>query len=156
MTSIHVRAFSISDRDFLLSLVSRFTGFDLPAWRTRAEIDEANRKALLNAMDQPETDALILIAEDEHGEPAGFLHLQTQTDYFNGEKHGYISDVVVAPAFEGQGVGRLLLNAAEDWARGQGFRLLTLYVFAGNAHARRVYERAGFDQEVIKYVKPLN
>ncbi len=34
-----------------------------------------------------------------------------------------------------------------------GFRLLTLCVFAGNIHAQRIYEKAGFEQEVIKYVK---
>jgi ribosomal protein S18 acetylase RimI-like enzyme len=153
--SIRIRTFSPSDREFILSLVQRFTEFDLPEWRTKAEIDQANEHSLLKAMDQPEPGSTILIAEDENGTPAGFIHLQTQTDYFNGEKHGYISDVAVSQAFEGQGIGRMLLDAAETWSREQGFRLLTLYVFAGNTHAQRIYEKHGFAQEVVKYVKPI-
>ena len=42
---------------------------------------------------------------------------------------------------------------ADDWARGRGLPLITLNVFAGNARARRLYERAGFDVELLKYVK---
>ncbi len=106
-------------------------------------------------MEQPEPGSTVLIAEAENGAPAGFIHLETQTDYFSGEKHGYISDLAVLREYEGQGLGRLLLSAAEDWARQAGFRLLTLYVFAGNIHAKRIYEKAGFEQEVIKYVKTL-
>ncbi len=49
----------------------------------------------------------------------------------------------------------MLLEAAESWSRTMGYRLLTLYVLAGNTHARRVYEKHGFNPEVVKYVKPL-
>jgi len=83
----------------------------------------------------------------------GFVRLETQVDYFSGEKHGYISDVAVSKSVEGRGIGRMLLEAAESWARSNGYRLLTLYVFSANARARRVYERYGFQPEVVKYVK---
>jgi RimJ/RimL family protein N-acetyltransferase len=33
---------------------------------------------------------------------------------------------------------------------------LTLNVFEGNARARRVYERAGFAVETVRYVKRLS
>jgi RimJ/RimL family protein N-acetyltransferase len=52
-------------------------------------------------------------------------------------------------------VGRLLMDAAEDWAREKGYQRLTLDVFAGNERARRVYEKNGFTEEVVKYVKPV-
>jgi ribosomal protein S18 acetylase RimI-like enzyme len=42
---------------------------------------------------------------------------------------------------------------AEDWARGRQLPLITLNVFATNARARRLYERAGFDVEFLKYAK---
>ncbi len=148
-----IRNFSSTDREFILSLVPRFSEFDLPAWRTKTEIDQTNHQSLLKAIEQPEPGSTILIAEGENGTAAGFIHLETQTDYFSGEKIGYISDIAVLHEFEGQGIGRLLLNAAEDWIRQAGLRLLTLYVFAGNVHAQRIYEKAGFEQEVIKYVK---
>lgn len=49
----------------------------------------------------------------------------------------------------------MLLETAEEWTRTNGYRLLALYVFAGNARARQIYEKHGFDQEVIKYVKVI-
>lgn len=153
---IHIRAFKPSDRDFIVSLVMRFSEFDLPAWRSKNEVDNTNLITLRKAIEQPELDSMIFIAEDENGRPAGFIHLQTQIDYFNGQKHGYISDLAVDMSFEGQGVGRTLLNKAEEWARQQGYGLLTLYVFAGNQRAQLLYEKNGFQQEVIKYAKVIN
>jgi ribosomal protein S18 acetylase RimI-like enzyme len=152
---IRIRTFNSSDRDFIASLVTRFSEFELPAWRSPGEIDQTNRMLLEKAMEHPEPDSQIFVAEDENGTRAGFIHLQTQMDYFTAKKHGYISDLAVDKTFEGQGVGRMLVYRAEEWARQKGYRLLTLYVFAGNQRAQRMYERNGFSQEVIKYVKAI-
>jgi ribosomal protein S18 acetylase RimI-like enzyme len=150
---IHIRTFKPTDGDFISSLVPRFSEFELPNWRSISEIDNANRVYLKKSMDKPEPDSIIFVAEDENETPAGFIHLQTQSDYFNGKKHAYISDLAVDKSFEGQGIGSLLLDKAEEWVLQKGYRLLTLYVFKGNQHARHVYEERGFEQEVIKYVK---
>ncbi len=152
--AIRVRPFQPTDRDFIASLIPRFSEFELPAWRQKIEIDTATQNSLQKALEQSEPDAAIFVAEDETGTPAGFIHLQTQIDYF-GEKHGYISDLAVHQSFEGQGVGHLLIEIAETWTRTKGYRLLSLYVFASNTHARQVYEKRGFSQEVIKYVKEI-
>jgi ribosomal protein S18 acetylase RimI-like enzyme len=47
----------------------------------------------------------------------------------------------------GVGIGRLLLNAALDWARARGCHKVTLEVWPHNARARRLYESAGFIDE---------
>jgi ribosomal protein S18 acetylase RimI-like enzyme len=154
--TFRVREYQASDKDFILSLVERFTAFELPEWRTAQEIDSLNERTIRQALEQAAEGEATFVCEDEAGIPAGFIHLQTEVDYFNGSKNGYISDLATAPAFEGQGVGRLLMDAAEAWGRAQGFRLLTLYVFAGNARARAIYEKRGFREEVIKYAKKLD
>jgi len=153
--TIHIRPLISSDTNFIESLIPRFSEFDLPAWRQRDEIDSTNLSTLKKAMETPEAGSAIYIAEDETGKRAGFIHLQTQTDYFNNKKVGYISDLAVDSAFEGQGVGRILLDKAEEWARAEGCHLLSLYVFSSNSHARKIYEKLGFNEEVTKYVKPL-
>ncbi len=153
--SIHVRPCLPADHEYISALIARFSEFALPDWRSAEEIDRTNRLSLQTALEEPEPGAAILVAEDDTQGPLGFIHLQTQVDYFSGEKHGYISDVAVSKSAEGRGVGRVLLEAAESWARSNGYRLLTLYVFAANAHARQVYERDGFQPEVIKYVKVI-
>lgn len=153
--TLRIRPYEPADREFILSLVGRFSAFEVPGWRRVEDVDRTNRASFEGALDEPAPDSAIFLAEDENGAPAGFIHLQTQNDYFSGEAHGYISDIAVAPAFEGRGAGRLLLETAEDWARSKDYSLLTLYVFAGNTHARQVYEKFGFQQEVIKYGKTL-
>ena len=96
----------------------------------------------------------MLVAERD-GNRAGFVHVETAVDFFTRERHGHISTIVVAPEHEGRGAGRALLQAAEDWCRQEGYRLLTLHVFEANAPARRLYERAGFHVDTIKYLKTL-
>ncbi len=63
--------------------------------------------------------------------------------------------MVVAPGGEGRGAGRALMAAAEEWARGRGYRLLTLNAFSRNTRARRLYERLGYGEDMVKYVKEL-
>ncbi len=153
--TINIRLFAPSDVNFIESLIPRFSEFDLPAWRQKNEIDHANFHALKKAMETPEPGSVIYIAEDQAGKPAGFIHLQIQTDYFNGEKVAYISDIAVNASFEEQGIGRILLGKAEEFSREQGCSLLTLYVFSKNSRARKFYEKLDFHEEVTKYVKPL-
>jgi RimJ/RimL family protein N-acetyltransferase len=49
-----------------------------------------------------------------------------------------------------------LLDATEAWAAAQGYRFITLNVFAANARARAVYERAGYAADTIRYAKELS
>jgi GNAT superfamily N-acetyltransferase len=50
----------------------------------------------------------------------------------------------VHPQHWGRGAGRLLLRASEGCLREAGFSEAILWVVAGNARARRFYERAGW------------
>ena len=48
------------------------------------------------------------------------------------EEHGYVAILAVAERAEGQGVGRGLLAAAEEWGRAEGYRRLTLSASSWN------------------------
>jgi len=63
--------------------------------------------------------------------------------------------LAVETASQGQGVGRLLMDAAEAWARSRGYRRITLNVFAQNERARQIYERLGYEPETVHYLKEL-
>ncbi|MCP4538541.1 MAG: GNAT family N-acetyltransferase [Chloroflexi bacterium] len=56
----------------------------------------------------------------------------------------YVSQIAVAHAFRGCGVGRKLLMRAESWGRARGQQNLALHVAATN-RARHLYERFGFE-----------
>ena len=61
----------------------------------------------------------------------------------NDEDTAYICQIAVDAAFRGCGVGRKLLEQAEEWMRARGKQNLALHVAADN-RARRLYERFGF------------
>jgi GNAT superfamily N-acetyltransferase len=61
----------------------------------------------------------------------------------------------VAPAHEGQGVGKALMAHAEAWAREHRCALITLAVFPGNERARALYEADGFATDLLRLAKPV-
>ncbi|MDF2462600.1 MAG: ribosomal-protein-alanine acetyltransferase-like protein [Ramlibacter sp.] len=56
----------------------------------------------------------------------------------------HLLNITVAPAWQGQGWGRVLLDALALWARGQGAQWLWLEVRASNVRAQRIYEHHGY------------
>jgi len=56
----------------------------------------------------------------------------------------HLLNITVAPAFQGQGWAKVLLEALAIWARGQNMHWLWLEVRTGNTRALQVYESAGF------------
>ena len=79
-----------------------------------------------------------------------------QTDYFTGEQHAHVNDIVVTKDAEGKGAGKLLLAKADEWAKEKNARWITLNVFDENFRASTVYEKAGYKIEWIKYLKTLD
>jgi GNAT superfamily N-acetyltransferase len=52
--------------------------------------------------------------------------------------------IAVAPAMQGRGIGRQLLEAVASFGREHGYRAVGLSVVDSNPDARRLYERVGF------------
>lgn len=56
----------------------------------------------------------------------------------------HLLNLTVAPEHQGEGWGRVMLDALAIWARGQGAQWLWLEVRVSNARALRIYERHGY------------
>jgi ribosomal protein S18 acetylase RimI-like enzyme len=154
-SKIHIRPASSSDLEFIISLLPRLAEFGPPAWRNSAQMLDTDIQVLRDALLNTSPETMIFIAEDDQGVSLGFIHLQTGKDYYYHEAHGHIANIIVAPGGEGRGIGRILMTKGEEWARSQGFRWLTLSVFAQNLRARELYERLGYREDIMKYVKEL-
>jgi GNAT superfamily N-acetyltransferase len=165
MATITVRDGTIADRDFVIDTARRFAAFGPPPWRSTLEVVAGEVRCLDDFFDGRLQGPALLIAEDppspSNGFGAagahrlGFAFLEPAVDYFSGETHGHLGMIAVIEEAEGRGAGGALMRAAEEWARGRGYPKLTLNVFAGNRHARSVYERRGFAVETVRYVKML-
>jgi len=150
-----VRPAAAADRDWILAHAPRLHDFGPPPYRPRDVMDRAVVASIDEALAGSRADATVLVAADASGSRLGFIHLHAAHDFFTGEEHGHVSDIVVAAEAEGRGVGQALMAAAEEWGRARGYRLLSLHVFDGNARAREFYRRLGYGADIVKLVKPL-
>lgn len=150
---IKIRDADAGDDAFVLSLVERFVGFELPAWRRRNDCANGIRRDLGRALEESPPGEALFVAEDADGERVGFVRLQKTRDFFSGRPNCHISDLVVAHGRDGRGIGRALLDHAHAWAKKNRCALITLAVFPGNARARELYERAGFGEDLLRMAK---
>ena len=67
-------------------------------------------------------------------------HRGDQVLGFTAGANGWLEHLYVDTAYQGRGIGRMLLEDAQLSSRGS----LSLRVFTRNSHARRFYEAAGF------------
>ncbi len=149
-----IRGAVAADRDFVLAMADRLVSFEVPAFRTKDELAEGDRRALAEWFREPKPDEALFVAELD-GRPAGCAYLVTMVDYFNKRPHAHLSVLAVTMEAEGKGVGSALLDRSEAWARECGSDRLTLSALVTNSRARALYERRGFSGEYIRYVLPL-
>jgi ribosomal-protein-alanine N-acetyltransferase len=89
--------------------------------------------------------AAVFVAESDEGEIVGRLSLSR--DQHPSSSHVADLGLMVAAGWRRQGIGRALLEAAVEWARGAGVRKLELHVFPHNGAAIKLYESFGFERE---------
>ena len=154
---ITIRKALPTDADFIAAHAHRLLNFDLPAWRMNEKDNmvQADVQHITRALIKDDPEDCIFIATDAENKACGFLRVVLQKDYYTGEKHAHVNDIVVTSESEGKGVGKSLLKKADEWAIDKKVRWITLNVFEMNSHARAVYEKQGYNMEWIKYLKQL-
>jgi GNAT superfamily N-acetyltransferase len=85
-------------------------------------------------------DAVVLVA-DEGGELTGFCTAYQDLHSVRFGYRAWVEDIAVDPDRRSRGVGKLLLDAAKDWARERGATHLELDSAETRADAHRFYER---------------
>ena len=154
MSTITLRPATADDRPFIDSLSPRLSSVPRPAWHDLAAM-EGFQDRHMAASFAPVEGSSTVIACAEDGKRLGYIHLRPGKDGVTDEPCGYISLIATTKDAEGSGVATRLMTAAEDWARGRGYRLLSLDVFADNRRAVDFYRRGGFKTETRRMVKPL-
>ena len=92
--------------------------------------------------------AAVFVEERNDGAIIGRLSLAR--DSHPASMHVADLGLMVAKDARRHGVGKALLAAAVDWARGSGVRKLELHVFPWNEPAIQLYERFGFEREGLR------
>lgn len=104
-----------------------------------------------------ESDVIVLVAE-RAGEIVGYAYGGVEGwDYMalRGPA-GVLHDLVVAPSQRGQGVGRLLLDAAITALKARGAPRVVLSTANQNEAAQHLFARAGFRRTMIEMTRELD
>jgi ribosomal protein S18 acetylase RimI-like enzyme len=103
-----------------------------------------------------EPDVIVLVA-DRDGEVLGYTYAAVEGhDYMSLRgPAGVLHDIVVDPAHRGQGIGRMLLDAALAALRAEGAPRAVLSTAERNEAAQRLFARAGFRRTMIEMTREL-
>jgi ribosomal protein S18 acetylase RimI-like enzyme len=76
--------------------------------------------------------------------PDGFAQLRYRPWVHSAGLHSYLEELYVVPDLRGNGLGRALLEAAMETARGEGADYMELGTSETDKAARKLYESVGF------------
>ncbi|AMR33820.1 GCN5 family acetyltransferase [Mucilaginibacter sp. PAMC 26640] len=123
----------------------------LKGWTTEANLIDGQRidpASLTEQINDP--NAVILKNTNDEGQITGCVYLQDR-----GAKL-YLGMLTVSPALQANGLGKLLLAAAEDHARSTGCKLISMTVITTRYELLNYYERRGYQKtgEVVPLLIP--
>ena len=148
------RAATAEDGDAILALMPRLAAFEVPESRTPEHL-WMHDAALFRQWLRGEAEQVLVHVVEDSGSILGMAMASLRPELLSGEPSAHLEAIAVAEGTEGKGIGSRLLHAVEEDARARGALTMTLHVFAANERARRVYERAGYDGELMRYIKRL-
>jgi len=151
---ITIRTAQEPDMPFIRSLSPVLAERAGLGWHADETVQKFQDAYIAEMMAETTVQNTTLIAEKD-GVPAGFIHVREHKDDISWEACGTVPLLAVTEEVQGTGVGRLLIEAAETWAKAQGFRLLHLEVFSANNQAQGFYQKLGFQPETLNMIKPL-
>jgi aminoglycoside 6'-N-acetyltransferase I len=142
MTSPTIRQARRHDRDELAKMQGLLWPAALPEELLK-ELDDA-----LGHRAPGTLPAVLLVSTDENGALTGFLSagLRSHADGCDPARPvGYVEGWFVHEKFRKQGVGKALLNSAEEWARAHGCVEMASDALIENAGSQRAHEALGFE-----------
>lgn len=140
----HVRRATPGDASALVDL-ARAVGEEPEGWLiTNGEWRSTSEERRYLRSVRRHTHAAVFVAESPDG-IVGRISLARETH--PASEHVADLGLMVAGAHRRRGVGRALMQAAEEWAREVGVHKLELHVFPYNDAAIALYEEMGYERE---------
>jgi GNAT superfamily N-acetyltransferase len=106
--------------------------------------DEARQIAGLTLILQNPQHAVIKVARNKSGVAIGMVSAQLVISSAQGSPSAWVEDMIVNQTYRAQGVGRLLLESALEWAKQKGATRAQLLVDLDNEPALGYYEHLGW------------
>jgi GNAT superfamily N-acetyltransferase len=149
MTAIHTYRATLDDVDALVPLFDAYRQF-----YAQASDPETARTFLTERLQREES--VLLLARIADG-VVGFTQLYPTFSSVRAARVWVLNDLYVDPAVRGRGAARALLQAASDFARGDGAIRLELETTPDNAGAQALYQATGWQRydDTLRFHLPL-
>jgi ribosomal protein S18 acetylase RimI-like enzyme len=138
----------------MLALLPRLADYDIPPSRDARDLWRHD-EALLRQWQSGDADCIVHVAVDADNEVAGLSIVRLRPELLSGAPSAHLEALALDKRAEGKGIAQALLQRAEEASLARGAKSMTLHVFAVNRRARKLYERAGYDGELMRYIKHL-
>lgn len=138
MTSVSIRTARESDADDVTRLTAEL-GYDV-----EAEVLRGRLSRILGRSDRR-----FLVAE-AGGQTVGWLHA-VLAEFVEAEPTVVIAGLVVSGSHRRHGIGRVLMERAEGWAREQGCSIVRLWSSSTRTETHRFYEALGYTNIKTQY-----
>lgn len=102
---------------------------------------------------QRDPNARVLVAELQEGTPIGLATVHLRHTMNHEAPIAQLTLLVVDETYRSHGVGRALVEAAEQWARAQGSHRIVVTTALHRAGAHAFYERVGYQHTGRRYGK---
>jgi len=102
-------------------------------------------------------DVLLLVAESDGGEVAGYLYAAVEPRSWAElrDEAGFVHDVVVDERFRGRGIATALMEKAASWFRERGLPRVVLWTAERNPAAQRFFSGLGFRRTMVEMTREL-
>ncbi|MFW9918182.1 MAG: GNAT family N-acetyltransferase [Candidatus Thorarchaeota archaeon] len=113
--------------------------------KSDTELMEANRKEMEEYTDFSNPKSRVFIVENDAGEYCGYLWMgeRNSMDHWDFQRPQWIYDIVVDSKFRGNGLGKLLMKQAEQFALEMD-QNIGLFVHEDNTSAINLYKTEGY------------
>lgn len=149
MESLAIRLANLADFDAVCALfesVDRLHADALPEMYQQMEKPARTYEWFAQINRSPDT---CMFVAEYRGTIAGMILCTVRNSpvfpLFVPRRYGHINELVVSESFQGQGIGRRLVQRVHEWVQDQGISEIELDVYEFNTPARTLYEHLGYE-----------
>lgn len=150
-----IRTASGEDLPEIEAILPRLASFEVPEKREPEQLWHGDRDMFRAWANGERPDVFVSVAQMDN-QVVGIAAISTRKELLSGEPSAHLEVLALLEKAEGSGIGTALLKEAESMATARGAKSMSLHVFAANKRARALYERHGFDGEVLRYFKSID
>jgi len=137
----------------MLALLPQLADFPVPERRNPVDLWHSDAQLLGEVVAGSTVMTFADVIVDTTDRPHGLVLITLREELMSHAPSAHLEAIVVSPEKRGQGLGQKLLQHAENAAARRGARSLSLHVFSNNLRARGLYDKAGYDSELIRAIK---